>query len=553
MRFFQTLRRLAYVSRVLAAYWVSFLTSSLPPRFTKIARFFRVEPWSPARLCSMFEELGGTFLKFGQVLALQPDVIPMEYCNALFNLMDRVAPFSYEAAERTFMEEVGSRPEDVFEKFDRRPLATASIGQVHLAVYRGRKYAVKIQRPGVETEFHNDIRLMTTAIRLVEMLHIRSLHWIVEPLSEFVRWTREELDYRCEARYMKQLARNAGDSRRERIPECLDRITTRRTMASEFLEGVTVLDYLRALETNDNWELHRLKAGGFDPNLFAGNVVQNFLGDAFGHGMFHADLHPANLIILAGSVVGYIDFGITAVLSSYSRRHLVALTLAYARGDLDGMCTAFFKVSDLSHNADPAGFRRGLDGLSANWYGTPGEGPRLRKSITLMMMDLLTLSRQTGIWPERDVIKYIRSAIALDGLIKRFAPEFDVGLQLEQICDEQIRASVRKSVLSARTLVDLSSESLAFANEGIFRAGRMLQLLSEGEFSVRVDEAAGTTNSSTAVVRLSAVALLVSVIAVVWGGDERLGLNLFTAAAGIVAASILTLIYIEGGRAARGM
>jgi ubiquinone biosynthesis protein len=410
-----------------------------------------------------------------------------------------------------------------------------------------------VQRPRVEAEFRNDIRLMAGAIQLVKTFHIRSLQWIVEPLSEFVRWTREELDYRYEARYMKQLARNACDNPTERIPECLDQITTRRTLASEFLEGVTVLEYLRALETCDGRTVHWLKAAGFDPNVFATNVVQNFLADAFGHGMFHADLHPANLIILPNNVVGYIDFGITGVLSTYSRRHLVALTLAYARGDLDGMCVAFFRVSDLSDDSDPASFRRSLDGLSTTWYGNPGESPRLRKSITLIMMDLLTLSRQTGILPERDVIKYIRSAIALDGLIKRFAPTFDVGLELERICDERIQSSIRRSAMSLRTLVDLSSDSAALASEGIFRAARTLQLLANGELTVRVDVPPEVTHSSTAIVRLSALVVLISVIAVLWGGEARFGLNLFTAAAAIVVASVVTLTYIEGRRAARGL
>src|SRR5262249_44845047 len=155
----------------------------------------------------------------------------------------------------------------------------------------------------------------------------------VEPVSEFIAWTREELDFRCEAGYMDRLRRNARDNPAERVPQVVSAYTTRRTLVMEFFDGVTVLNYLRAAAAGDDRVLRRLAAGGFDPAAFARNLIDNFLGDAFRHGAFHADLHPANLMVLPGNVVGYIDFGITGVLSIYSRRHLVAMTYAYTRGD----------------------------------------------------------------------------------------------------------------------------------------------------------------------------------------------------------------------------
>src|SRR5215471_10417380 len=114
----------------------------------------------PERLRRIFEDLGGTFIKFGQMLALQPDILSLEYCNALFNLLDRVAPFSFEEVERIFIEESGASPLQIFDQFEKHPIATASIGQVHIAYLDGRKLAVKVQRPTVEEDFAGDIRLM---------------------------------------------------------------------------------------------------------------------------------------------------------------------------------------------------------------------------------------------------------------------------------------------------------------------------------------------------------------------------------------------------------
>jgi ubiquinone biosynthesis protein len=544
-QFISTLARLVNVSRVMLVYAASFLIGKRLPEKSRIAGMFGIQPWGPQRLRMLIEELGGTFIKFGQVLALQPDVIPIEYCNALFDLMDRVAGFDYKWVEQVFLEDLGDTPDKLFDSFDPEPLATASIGQVHIATLTGRKYAVKVQRPDVDIQFENDIRLMSAAIRMIRAFRIRSLFWIIEPLSEFIAWTREELDYRNEARYMQQLALNAEQREIERVPRGLPEYTTKRILAAEFLEGVTVLDYLRALQSGDSWLLHRLKSTGFVPERFAANIVDNFLGDAFQRGIFHADLHPANLIILPDSVVGYIDFGITAVLSSYSRRHLVDLTLAYARGDLDGMSSAFLRVSDMEETSDPAGFRKGLSALSTGWYSEPGEGPRLRKSITLMMMDLLTLSRKTGLWPERDVIKYIRSAIALDGLIKRFAPSFDVGLHLERICEDQIKWRLRRSMFSQTTLMAWGSESSELARFGILRAGSLLDQFQTGQFSIRLEgrDKKRRRSRDVKLVQLSAIILVVAICGSVGGaGTPHFGFNLFTAEASIATASVAAFL-----------
>ena len=154
----------------------------------------------PDRLRAALEDLGGMFIKLGQVLAVQPDILSLEHCYALFKLLDRVEPFPYAEVERVVREELGRVPEEVFDRFERTPFASASIGQVHRAWRGERALAVKVQRPSVERDFAVDLRLMTGAVRAIRALRLRSLDWLVEPLGEFVAWTREELDYTHEAR-----------------------------------------------------------------------------------------------------------------------------------------------------------------------------------------------------------------------------------------------------------------------------------------------------------------------------------------------------------------
>jgi ubiquinone biosynthesis protein len=551
MNWWSNLRRLGHIAAVLLKHLLAHVLSALSVRWPWLAQRLPHSPLSgPDRLRTLFEDLGGTFVKFGQMLALQPDILPLAYCNALFNLLDRITPFAFEQVEQIFVDEFRTRPTEIFDHFDPEPIATASIGQVYIAYLGEQKVAVKVQRPSVKTDFAGDIRLMAIAMHLITALHMKPLYWLLEPMREFVAWTREELDYRCEARYMEHTRRHAGDNAKEHVPAVFWEHTTHCILTLEFLEGVTVLDYLRALAAGDEMMQQRLHTMGFEPNQFACNIIENFLADAFRHGMFHADLHPANLMICSENTVGYIDFGITGVLSPYLRRHLVALTLAYARGDLNGMCDSFFKVSARDADSNVEGFRSGLSMLAGDWYMVEGKVRHLRKNITLVMLDLLKLSRQTGIWPERDVIKYIRSTVAIDGLITRFAPAFDVGKYLETICDRYLKWQGRQELFAFDTLVDWSSSNGHLIRDGALRAATFLDRVAAGEvlgqaaFS-NAGEAHDTARRG--VVQMAAVIFALCALMTFTGEAVQFGVNLFTAELVLmVAAATMLLRRIRG-------
>lgn len=444
------LRRFGYVFSVIVRHTLAHGIGRGLARWPRLAHKLCGPPLSgPNRFKRVIEEMGGTFIKFGQMLALQSDLIPLEYCRVLFSLFDNVAPFPYAEVERTFREDFQRTPDQIFDSFALNPLATGSIGQVHVAMLGLHKVAVKIRRPSIMTDFSADTAAMRSMVTLVKVLRIRALYWIIAPTEEFVAWTQEELDFRREAHYIEELRRNAHDNPAEKVPAVFWSCTTARILTAEFLEGMTVSEYLRNLEKGDTGKNRAV--ANLDPGVFAANLVDNFLRDAFRHGMFHADLHPGNLMIMSGNVVGYIDFGISGVLSRYSRRHLISMTLAYARGDLDAMCEAFFRITTKDRNASIQGFRQRLQEISTEWYGTDARESRLRKSITSIMLDLLLLSRETGIWPQRDVIKYIRSAIALDGLIKTFSPGTDIGRHLEAACVRHLRWDAMRTLTSPDT------------------------------------------------------------------------------------------------------
>ena len=497
----------------------------------------------PRRLRALIEDLGGTYIKFGQALALQPDILSLEYCNELFDLLDKVPPFPSDQVEAVIVKELGRPTDELFDSFESEPLASASIGQVHVAYLDGQKLAVKVQRPSVERDFSGDIQIMLGAIRLIRRLHLKRLYWAIEPMSEFANWTREEMDYLSEVRYLEQMRTNAADCAVERVPYVIKQYTTSRLLVCEFLEGMMLLDHLRDLEANDHAGVERLKNSGFRADQFARNIIDNFLRDAFEHGLFHADLHPANLMILPGNVVGYVDFGITCVLSHYSRRELISLTLAYTRADIDGMCASFFKISALSPDSDPEQFRQGLERFADEWYERQGDRWRLRRNFTLVMLDMLRLSRQAGIWPQRDVVKYIRSSIAIDGLITRFATRFDVGKYLGAACERHLKSQMKQSLFTYSSLMDCLDSSRNLMRDGSLRAFQALRQV-RGRMSAGDDR--DPTGRGQALrhqaVYLAIIVLIASAMAIAVAQPARLGTNLFTAGAVLAALSSVKLL-----------
>src|SRR5215475_3619647 len=153
MTIWLSLRRLAYITFVITKHVFAQAWSLL---FVRLSSRSPVPLSGPARLRVALEELGGSFIKFGQMLALQPDILSLEYCNGLFDLLDRVSPLPYAEVERVFEDEIGRKPYEIFDFFDLEPLATASVAQVHVAWRNGRKLAVKVQRPSVEDDFQGD-------------------------------------------------------------------------------------------------------------------------------------------------------------------------------------------------------------------------------------------------------------------------------------------------------------------------------------------------------------------------------------------------------------
>jgi predicted unusual protein kinase regulating ubiquinone biosynthesis (AarF/ABC1/UbiB family) len=216
-------------------------------------------------------------------------------------------------------------------------------------------------------------------------------------------------------------------------------------------------------------------------------VIKNFLRDAFRFGVFHADLHPANLLILPNNVVGYVDFGIVAKLTPEARHKQIELTLAYSDGDPDAIFRQFVNICTLTPEVDLEGMRRLIAKMARTWYVEPAVHGRVRfkVSVTITMKDLLTAARLNGALVDGEMIKYIRSTVLVDGVVARMAPGFDLAEALRNVVEEYLFEQSRKKVVSSGGALTLLTDMAIWMKMGPSSMVRALDLLERRQISLR--------------------------------------------------------------------
>ncbi len=290
----------------------------------------------PVRLRLAFERLGGAWVKLGQMLALRYDILPVPYCDELFRLLNQVAPFSYDEVRQIIRQELGADPEVAFATFERSSFAAASIGQVHRAsLHNGDVVAVKVQRPHIRETLKADIDLMYSVTWLLDWTRLFGGTKSRDVIDEFARWTADEVDYLVEARQAVLLREHAKGDRYERIARVYRDYTTSRVLTTELMEGIPLVEIMVAKRDGDLEYLERLEKSGHDLDRIVRHLDWNMLNQVFVFGYFHADLHPANMFVLEGDAIGYVDFGIVGQLPNRVRESLTRYSWLLFRGEVE--------------------------------------------------------------------------------------------------------------------------------------------------------------------------------------------------------------------------
>jgi ubiquinone biosynthesis protein len=277
------------------------------------------------RVRAMLDELGPTFVKLGQILATRPDLIPADVVAELRGLQDDVSPESFERVRTVVEEELGLTLEQAFVEFDERPIAAASIGQVHRAVLPGgHEVVVKVQRPDAERRIEADIQLMYQAARVAGD-NVRKLQFVdmVGVVDQFARTIRRELDYGIEARSAEVFGRQFADDDTVWVPKIHWRQSTSRVLTMERVEGTP----LGRLDLSD-WSAD-------DRTRLARRITETWMQMVFVHGYFHADPHPANILVRDPDRLSLVDFGMTEQLSRRDREAMVRLLLDILSADAE--------------------------------------------------------------------------------------------------------------------------------------------------------------------------------------------------------------------------
>lgn len=273
---------------------------------------------NPIRLRLVFEDLGGVFLKLGQILAMRFDLIPMSYARALLNLLDNDRVVSNDKMFNVFLDETGKDIRDTFDNFNEKSIATASFAQVYKGAYKGEPIIIKIQKPNTEKYISSDLVILTLLSFVIDKMGILRAVSMKEVVFQMKEWLKDELDYTIESCNAQTIYDHVKEHRLKNvvIPKTYHELTTKRVLVQEFLDGFQANKIINDLITEPEKIKLILKENNIDllevSNLFIRDIMRQYFIDGF----FHADPHPANLIIFPGNKIGYIDFGIIGKLKS---------------------------------------------------------------------------------------------------------------------------------------------------------------------------------------------------------------------------------------------
>jgi ubiquinone biosynthesis protein len=373
------------------------------------------------RLRHAVETLGPTYIKLGQIISSGEGLFPSELVNQFKLCRDQVPAEPFSTVRVTVEQDLGARLEDVFEWFDEKALAAASIAQVHAArLLTGEDVVVKVQRPNVSTLVRKDLRVMAwIAPHLVGRIPIAALANPPALVELFAETIVEELDFRLEAANMLDVAEVLRDLEQDGyvIPRPHPALVTRRVLVMERVSGFNFDD------------VAGMKDAGIDTEGVIRTGMIAFMEGAMIHGIFHGDLHGGNLFVLADGRTALLDFGIVARLSNERRLAFLRLMLSATTNDVIGQMAALRDLGALPRDTDLAAVVRDLRLDQPTVDPTTLTGEQMVAEVQRVVKALLGYGARLP----KELMLYVKNMVFLDGAISRLAPDLDILAEVANI------------------------------------------------------------------------------------------------------------------------
>jgi predicted unusual protein kinase regulating ubiquinone biosynthesis (AarF/ABC1/UbiB family) len=362
-------------------------------------------------LTATLGDLGPTFIKLAQVLSARADVLPLTYIRELSTLQDNVPPDPVAAIVAVIETELRRPLPNVFEQFDREPLAAASLGQVHRAVYQGEDVVIKVLRPGVPRLIRMDltiIRAVLAALNAVisDSSFLRSLTTVV---GEFQRVILEEIDFGLEARNVTAFAQNFADDASVVIPRLYPDISTQKVLVLEFLDGVKIN------------HVHAIEAMGIDIHDIIRRLARIYIHQVLVDGLLHADPHPGNILVDRQGRIIMLDFGMVIRIDPDFKKYIIKYAVAVARADIDGMVTAMYDL----HLVEPGTNKALLRDLATVMLEIQEQGKISSRKVQHMATSMMEAFHDFPFTLPSELVYIGRAASLIEGIGFIHDPWFD--------------------------------------------------------------------------------------------------------------------------------
>lgn len=485
------------------------------------------------RLREMLEELGPTFVKFGQLLSTRPDVVPPDVVAELRKLQDEARPEPFEAIRAVVEQDLGITLEQAFESFDPVPIGSASVGQVHVAqLPGGREVVVKVQRPNAADTLNADIDLLYQLARLskdrVKRLAFIDLEGMVD---EFAKTVRQELDYRNEARNDEAVRRNFEGNEHVVVPRVHWRQTTGRVLTQDRIEGPTLA----------HADLDAMSAE--DRRTLAARLAETWMQMIFGDGMFHADPHPANIIVLGPDTIGLIDFGMVGLLSQEDRESAIRLFTDIMSQNTERMPRDLRALGIRYPRELEDEFSRRLQDLMARYMGMSMDELDVRE----ILHELFGIIYELEITLPSRWILLDKALATLAGVALTISPDYNVFETAKPYARKLLYAKYSPERIAGKVQSDFGRYANALLEYPI-QLGELLDEFKDGEVRVAIDlnELNEASNKALVAANRMAIALVAAAVILASGiigtfvteGPQLFGLALI-GVPGFVAGLVL--------------